>query len=77
MAFSPAYPAAQAAIQAALNSAAANLAALEAAGPQAWVDYSVDGESYQYVAAKAALLKSIKEYEEAIQGLDGPWVLRS
>jgi hypothetical protein len=72
-----AYPAAQAAIQAALDSAAANLQSLEAAGPQAWVDYSVDGESYQYVAAKAALLKSISEYQAAIQSLDGPWILRS
>ena len=62
---------------AALLDAVANLAALEAAGPQAWVDYSVDGESYQYRAAKTAALESIEKYQRMIQLLGGPFTIRS
>lgn len=63
-------------MQAALNNAAANLAALEAAGPQAMVDYSADGESYQFTATKAGYLAAIEKYQRLIAELDGPWILR-
>lgn len=75
--FPTAYPAAQASLQAALNSAAVNLAALEAAGAQAGVDYSIDGESYQWAGAKKYYLDAIATYQRLIQQLDGPWILRS
>jgi hypothetical protein len=65
-------PTARENIEAAMTDAAVNLAALEAAGPQAWVDYSVDGESYQYAAAKTQLLASIEKYKRTLQILDGP-----
>ena len=60
---------------AALLAATVNLAELEAAGPQAWVDYSADGESYQYRAAKTAALESIDKYMRVIQLLGGPFQL--
>lgn len=72
-----AYPTAQASLQAALNSATANLAALEAAGPQAGVTYSLDGESYDWVGAKNYYLAAIDKYVELIQKLDGPFIIRS
>lgn len=75
--FPTAYPAAQASLQAGLNSAAANLAALEAAGAQAGVDYSIDGESYQWAQAKKYYQDAIVFYQRQIQALDGPWMLRS
>lgn len=61
----------------ALADACVNLAALEAAGPQAWVDYSVDGESYQYTAAKRSLLESIEKYKRAIQIIAGPFLVKT
>ena len=64
-------------LNAALASASQNLAELEAAGPQAWVDYSVDGESYQYSQAKTALAQRIDSLQTTIQRMSGPFMKRS
>lgn len=71
------YTAAQASLIAALNSAAMNLATLEAAGPQVGVTYSLDGESYDWVGAKKYYLDAIERYTKLIQNLDGPFIVRS
>jgi len=62
---------------AARSQAIANLLALEQAGPQAWVDYSLDGESYQYSKAKRDLQDEIDRYTDLIQKVGGPWILKS
>ena len=59
-----------------LDAEIANLDALVAAGPQAWVDYSADGESYQYNAAKTAHEKRIEDLNVFIQKLS-PFCIRS
>lgn len=62
--------------QAALSAAYDNLLALETAGPQAWVDYSVDGESYAYEAAKRSLEERIERLTALVQKLQ-PFNVRS
>lgn len=73
----PFYSKAQASLQAALDDAAANLATLEAAGPQQGVTYSLDGESYDWVGAKRYYLDAIERYTKLIQQLDGPWIVKN
>jgi len=53
----------------AMTNSIMNLATLEASGPQAWVDYSIDGASYQFSQAKKQLGESIKTYQQNIQNL--------
>lgn len=63
-------------VTAALDAALDNLLALEQAGPQAWVDYSVDGESYQYEQAKRGLTERIERLQILLNKMQ-PFCLRS
>jgi len=60
-----------------LDAAMDNLLALELAGPQAWVDYTEDGGSYQFSNAKRTLQERIKGLQELIQTLQGAFIVKS
>lgn len=64
-------------VVAARTAAINNLLALELAGPQAWADYSVDGESYQYAAAKRAAQEQIDRLTDLIQKVGGPFIVQT
>lgn len=63
-------------VGAALDAALDNLVTLEEAGPQAWADYSVDGESYQYEGAKRGLEDRIERLTILLRKLQ-PFNVRS
>ena len=64
-------------LQAAYSSMAANLAAVLAAGPQAGVDYSIDGESYSWADYAAMLTTQLRALKIQIQLEGGPFTVRS